>query len=172
MKKWIVLRRSRRAFTMVELVMAIAIIGVLAAVAVPKLFLTRNDAKIAICFNETKRLMTDITNSYAYYGFSRFTNTDIKDLVAGFEYNVTMGNGIREPADTLMSQGITYICQGEAVATFQGYQSPHDYNLTLRDMNPQTEPVAIGTAEKFRTIHMISKPGGSHTYVLFSDELL
>lgn len=39
---------KRKAFTMVELIFVIVILGILAAVAVPKLSATRDDAKIAV----------------------------------------------------------------------------------------------------------------------------
>ncbi|MDM5263069.1 prepilin-type N-terminal cleavage/methylation domain-containing protein [Sulfurovum sp. XTW-4] len=38
---------NRRAFTMIELVFVIVVIGILAAIAVPKLAATRDDAKIS-----------------------------------------------------------------------------------------------------------------------------
>jgi len=41
------LHNKRNAFTMVELIFVIVIIGILAAVAIPKLAATRDDAKIA-----------------------------------------------------------------------------------------------------------------------------
>lgn len=39
--------RTRKAFTMVELVFVIVVIGILAAIAIPKLAATRDDAEIA-----------------------------------------------------------------------------------------------------------------------------
>jgi len=45
----------RHSFTMLELIFVIVVLGILAAVAVPKLWVTRNDAEIA-------KLRSDITN--------------------------------------------------------------------------------------------------------------
>ena len=40
------IQNSRRAFTMLELVFVIVVIGILSAIAIPKFALTRNDAEI------------------------------------------------------------------------------------------------------------------------------
>jgi len=72
----------RTAFTMVELVFVIVILGILAAVAIPKLSATRNDAKVsklahmvmtgtheiamyAVSSNETNNSFAVMSNSFA-----------------------------------------------------------------------------------------------------------
>ncbi|KIM13366.1 MAG: hypothetical protein KU38_01565 [Sulfurovum sp. FS08-3] len=86
------MKRFAQAFTMIELVFAIVIIGILAAVAVPKLAATRDDAKIssssttlaavrgAIGAEKQKRILkgdftpiTDLasTGSYAFSTFNK-----------------------------------------------------------------------------------------------------
>lgn len=50
----------KSAFTMIELIFVIVILGVLAAVAIPKLSATRDDAKIAQTINSVNVAMSEI----------------------------------------------------------------------------------------------------------------
>ena len=56
------------AFTMIELVFIIVIIGILAAVAIPKLAATRNDAKNASDCQNVVTCLTDIAATYTAQG--------------------------------------------------------------------------------------------------------
>ena len=53
-----------KAFTMIELIFVIVIIGILAAVAIPKLSVARDDAKLA---NEIVNARTCYSDMQAYY---------------------------------------------------------------------------------------------------------
>jgi len=60
--------KNKKAFTMVELIFVIVIIGILAAVAVPRLSVTRDDAKIATTVSNLKVLLYDAFSFYASQG--------------------------------------------------------------------------------------------------------
>ena len=74
----------KKAFTMIELIFVIVILGILASVALPKLAATRDDALIASCIADTKTAIDDIiswttaTGKQIYPPYT-FTSVDLKE---------------------------------------------------------------------------------------------
>ena len=54
----------KKAFTMIELIFVIVIIGILAVIAIPKLMATRDDAKTVVELNNLANCIKDIAGSY------------------------------------------------------------------------------------------------------------
>ncbi len=74
---------KRSGFTMIELIFVIVILGILAAVAIPKLAATRDDAEISKAKQNIATLVSDIGNYYTAQGsiasIADMTNVEVND---------------------------------------------------------------------------------------------
>ncbi|PSM51820.1 putative type II secretion system protein [Campylobacter blaseri] len=85
----------KKAFTMIELIFVIVILGILAAVVIPRLAVARDDAKISKFSQNLSMTITDCISFYISQGkydkdISKMTNVDVvnkKDYTAELAMN-------------------------------------------------------------------------------------
>lgn len=87
----------KKAFTMIEIIFVIVIIGILAVVSIHKLSATYDDAKVTISLNEIGTLINDISTYYItkkYFASKIEDMTHIKDINYSVPWNIVSQSGV------------------------------------------------------------------------------
>ena len=114
------MQKSKKAFTMIELIFVIVILGILAAVALPKLAATRDDAKVAAAAADLAVVINDFGSYWTAKGkFSTvddMTNVDFlepgsTDMSGGgsLTYEVDTGSGVCLTFTTTVDGNLTVV---------------------------------------------------------------
>lgn len=156
---------QRSAFTQIELIFVMVVVGILAIVAIPKLAASRDDAAAAKCAQEVQQLLSEMSQNYTYEGYHSFSGQPIEDIT-NLRIAIVEGDGISSLQGSLMEDGIRYMCNGEDIVEIQGIHAGIEYNLTVTDLNPTTPPAAVTASELIRKLNGISTAGGSRVYSL------
>ena len=159
--------KQKLAFTMIELIFVIVIIGILAAVAIPRLAATRDDAKIVICMDEASSFIQQVTAYYTSQGrFGKISE------MTNFHTDATAANklnGFTNDAELNVTQKVvtTYMCDGGVVMTIDTIDESNEASIRTQKGTSFTanQKVAKQTADalddrNFFTLYML---GGEAT---------
>ncbi len=114
------MQRNRKGFTLIELLIVVVIIGILAAIAIPKFASTKEKAYVTAMRSDLRNMMTAQESYFSDYGTYTTATTDLKG------FSQTTG---------------VFVKVGEA--TGGGWYASSTHNALL---STQTCQIAVGTA--------------------------
>jgi general secretion pathway protein G len=131
---------KRSGFTMIELIFVIVILGILAAVAIPRLAATRDDAKISKIATDLSTVVADAGAYYTSQGATKWQAATWKDVS-----NVALATGAATTATAkdVDIQTTVYLNADAATNCFT-ITTTNDGNLTIADGGQIANTICAG----------------------------
>lgn len=122
---------------MIELIFVIVIIGILAAVAIPKLSATRDDAKITTLVTHAKKTLDDFQAFYTSQGNNRWRSVPVTEATE-VPLQKTGCSGLVDTSTALAPATFELCNNGVTCLTFT---TVNEGNLTITDGSTTTDPI-------------------------------
>jgi general secretion pathway protein G len=140
---------------MIELIFVIVIIGILAAVAIPKLAANKDDAVASTCNHEIGQFISEVSQAYAAspdYATWSAANNIIDVNITNIRVDADSGTGIVTAAGTKIDgTAVQYRCDGDVVATITPALVPATGAYNIDVVVPAVATVSSPAAKKVVT---------------------
>lgn len=126
----------KKAFTMIELVFVIVVIGILASIAIPKLVATRDDARIAEVIANARTAYGDFVSFYTSKGNAEWRIEKVSNIT-----DAIISTDCTTPVDTTtdVSPNTFVLCHDNVICL--SFETIDEGNLTIADGTVTTDTI-------------------------------